>query len=65
MLANVQADQEIRKDAGDICTNEQDDEVMAPFGREPVLEGVAEMPDPAILAVDFDDVTSDLWSCSY
>lgn len=65
MLADVQANEEIGKDAGDVCRDEEDDEVVAPFGGEPVLEGVTEAPDPAIFAVDFDDVTSNLWTCSY
>ena len=59
VLTDMQADQKIGKDTADISSDEDDDEVMAPFGGEEALQAVSQAPDPRVFAVDVLHVAGD------
>lgn len=59
VLADVQGDEEVGKDAADVGGDEGDDGVVAPFAGEEALEVLAQVPDPRVFAVDLDDVAGD------
>ena len=56
MVADMQRDEKVGKDARDVQTDKYKDEVMAPFGGEEELQLAPECPDPGLIAVDLHDV---------
>jgi hypothetical protein len=59
VLAYVQADQEIRKDAGNVRRDQDNHEIVAPFRGQEALQIVSQAPDPGVCAVDLLHVAGD------
>jgi len=59
MLTDMEGDEEVSKDARDVGSDKEDDEVVAPFAGQELLQSLPEVPNPRAFAVNLGYVPGD------